>query len=107
MIWPYEIDTWNEQAWTAKNPIVENLKKRDDVLIEHIRLMNHGIEDLKKNHSIMAEEVANMRLFNLVYQFYFEDVISREETRRLIMMLNSPDEQDKNLARELILKLIK
>lgn len=106
-MWPYDIDNYNPNAWNKPDPTVENLKKRDDHMMEQIRVLTGQVEDLKKRQFITEEAVTTMTLFNLVYQFYFEEVITKDETKRLITMLNSPDDQDKSLARDMILQKIK
>lgn len=106
-MWPYDIDNYNPDAWNKPNPTIETLKKRDDHMMEQIRVLTGQVDDLKKRRFITEEAVTTMTLFNLVYQFYFEEIITKDETKRLITMLNSPDDQDKNLAREIILKKIK
>ena len=106
-MWTYDIDNYNPEAWDKPDPTVENLKKRDDHMMEQIRVLTGQVEDLMKRQVITEDAVTTTTLFNVIYQFYFEDVITKDEAKRLITMLNSQDEADKSLAREIILKKIK
>lgn len=105
-MWAYDIDNF-QPIWNKPDERIEALKKRDDALM--IKVIDLETNLLSSNNVIarLEETVTRLTLFNVLYQFYFEGEFTHEETRRLVTMLNSPDEQDKNLAREIILKKIK
>lgn len=102
MAWPYDVDNFHS-VWQQPSPQLEALKKRDDELLRRV-------ENLEATPSRIVElerVVERLTLFNVLYQFYFEEVFTKDEVKRLVTMLNSPDEQDKSLARDMILQKIK
>ena len=108
-----DIPDW-DQRWHDPGELIKALKERTTILTgrtinaeAEMAFIKSSYYEIKPQVDELEKVVNKLTLYNCILSFYFQELYTKEEVRRLFMMLESPDEADKELARTMLLQKIK